>query len=127
MNIRKKAATQPASPLTAAEKRVLALVSMAKTNKEIARALGISPSTVKRHLENVLKKLRLKNRIEVAIYGLSVKGCPQGIASHCPLKTWHIEKEKSAGFEPMTDRQNQPVDVSWTMWPVGQSPNAIKE
>ena len=29
--------------LTAAEKRVLALVSAAKTNKEIAFALGISP------------------------------------------------------------------------------------
>jgi DNA-binding CsgD family transcriptional regulator len=84
--------------LTAAEKRVLALVSLAKTNKEIAGALGISPSTVKRHLENLLKKLHLKNRVEAAIYGLSVNGCPQEIASHCPLKTWHIEKEKTARF-----------------------------
>lgn len=98
MNIGKKAATRPATPLTAAEKRVLALVSLAKRNKEIARTLGISPSTVKRHLENVLKKLHLKNRVEAAIYGLSVNGCPQEIASHCPLKAWHIEKEKSARF-----------------------------
>jgi DNA-binding CsgD family transcriptional regulator len=84
------------STLTAAEKRILALVSLAKTNKEIARALGISPSTVKRHLENVLKKLHLKNRIEVAIYGLSVNGCPQEISHGCPLKTWHVEKAKAA-------------------------------
>jgi DNA-binding CsgD family transcriptional regulator len=96
MNIGKKAATRPATPLTAAEKRVLALVSLAKTNKEIARALGISPSTVKRHLENVLKKLHLKNRIELAIYGLSIAGCPQGSPSGCPLQAWHIEKAKTA-------------------------------
>jgi DNA-binding NarL/FixJ family response regulator len=96
MNTSNKATARAADRLTAAEKRVLALVSMAKTNKEIARALGISPSTVKRHLENVLKKLHFKNRIEAAIYGLSVNGCPQAIAVHCPLKAWHIEKEKTA-------------------------------
>jgi len=33
------------SRLTAAEKRVLSLVSLAKTNKEIATALGVSPAT----------------------------------------------------------------------------------
>ena len=45
------------SKLTAGEKRVLTLLSFAKTNKEIACALGISPATVKHHLENVLRKL----------------------------------------------------------------------
>ena len=73
--------------LTAAEKRVLALVSGAKTNKEIALALGISPATVKRHLENVLKKLELKNRVEAAIYGLIANGCPSS-SSPCPLALW---------------------------------------
>ena len=96
MNIGKKPTTHPATPLTAAEKRILALVSLAKTNKEIARALGISPSTVKRHLENVLKKLHLKNRIELAIYALSIAGCPHGITSDCPLQAWQMEKAKSA-------------------------------
>jgi len=37
--------------VTAAELRVLSLVSRAKTNKEIAAVLGISPATVKRHLK----------------------------------------------------------------------------
>lgn len=77
--------------LTAAEKRVLALVSAAKTNKEIALALCISPATVKRHLENVLRKLALKNRVEAAIYGLIANGCPSG-SSACPLALWRKEK-----------------------------------
>lgn len=83
--------TLPMNKLTAAEKRVLALVSAAKTNKEIALALCISPATVKRHLENVLRKLALRNRVEAAIYGLIANGCPSG-SSACPLALWRKEK-----------------------------------
>jgi DNA-binding NarL/FixJ family response regulator len=82
--------------LTAAEKRVLALVSAAKTNKEIALALCISPATVKRHLENVLRKLALRNRVEAAIYGLIANGCPSGSSSACPLKLWRKAKDDAA-------------------------------
>ena len=72
--------------LTAAEKRVIALVSRAKTNKEIAAALEISTFTVKRHLENILRKLQLKNRVEAAIYALRSVGCPRGADPGCPLE-----------------------------------------
>jgi DNA-binding NarL/FixJ family response regulator len=79
----------PRCNLTAAETRVLNLVSRAKTNKEIAADLGISPATVKRHLENVLRKLHLKNRVEAAIYALMIAGCPRGLDHDCPLELWH--------------------------------------
>lgn len=62
--------------LTAQERKVLKLVVGAKTNKEIATALGISPSTVKRHLENLLSKLRLKNRVAAAVYAVRMGDCP---------------------------------------------------
>ena len=71
---------------TAAQKRVLNLVSQAKTNKEIAAALNLSPATVKRHLENILRKAHLKNRVEAAIYGLALKGCPRASRRTCILK-----------------------------------------
>jgi DNA-binding CsgD family transcriptional regulator len=79
----------PRCNLTAAERRVLKLVSQAKTNKEIAADLGISPATVKRHLENVLRKLHLRNRVEAAIYALLITGCPRGLDRQCPLELWH--------------------------------------
>ncbi len=79
--------------LTAAQKRVIALVSLAKTNKEIAVALGISPATVKRHLENILKKLQLKNRVAAAIYELRSAGCPHGSDLACPLKIKNGQEE----------------------------------
>ena len=84
--------TTAMSKVTAAERRVLCLVSLAKTNKEIAVVLGISPATVKRHLENVLRKLELKNRVEAAIYGLIANGCPNGSSSACPLALWRKAK-----------------------------------
>ena len=64
---------------TAQEKKVLKLVVEAKANKEIAAALGISPSTVKRHLENLLSKLRLKNRVAAAVYAVRRGDCPSEI------------------------------------------------
>ena len=82
--------------LTAAEQRVIALVSLAKTNKEIAAVLGISPATAKRHLENILRKLQLKNRVAAAIYELRRAGCPHGSDVACPLKNWQ-EKTNFTG------------------------------
>src|SRR5262245_13380652 len=53
----------PKANLTITEHRVLAHVAQAKTNKDIADALGISPATVKRHIENIRKKLNVINRV----------------------------------------------------------------
>jgi len=84
--------------LTFAEKRVLSLVSFAMTNKEIASTLGISPATVKRHLENILKKLRLKNRVEAAIYGLMIDGCRGGRNPVCALEVWREERHDTGAI-----------------------------
>jgi DNA-binding CsgD family transcriptional regulator len=72
--------------LTAAERRVITQVTLAKTNKEIAVTLGISPATVKRHLEKILTKLKLRNRVEAAIYGVLINGCPLQSRSRCGLR-----------------------------------------
>ena len=74
-------------PLTFAEERVLHLVSQSKTNREIAQCLGISYATVKRHIENILRKLNVRNRVEAAIYALSLQRCPNGNGA-CPLEHW---------------------------------------
>ncbi len=74
--------------LTMREKKVLELVGAANTNKEIAAALGISPATVKRHIENILRKLCLKNRVEAALYAVGLSSCPLGVrGGDCPLES----------------------------------------
>lgn len=56
--------------LTAQERKVLACIAAGMTNKEIARRLCISLSTVKSHISSVFKKLGLTNRTEATIYAL---------------------------------------------------------
>lgn len=52
--------------LTARERQVLTLVTQGLRNKEIAAQLGISESTAKFHLKNILEKLHAESRTEVA-------------------------------------------------------------
>jgi DNA-binding NarL/FixJ family response regulator len=56
------------SHLSAQEQKVLALVSEGKTNREIARALGLSDKTVKNYLSHVFEKLHLSRRAEAAAF-----------------------------------------------------------
>jgi non-specific serine/threonine protein kinase len=63
--------TQPAAPLPAVsltprEIEVTALLARFATNREIAAQLVISQGTAKRHVENILVKLGLRSRTQVA-------------------------------------------------------------
>jgi two-component system, NarL family, nitrate/nitrite response regulator NarL len=52
--------------LTARELEVLRLMATGQSNKEIARALGLSPDTIKDHLENLYRKLEASDRVTAA-------------------------------------------------------------
>lgn len=59
---------QPVVPLTEREEEVLLAVARGRTNTEIAAELHISLSTVKTHLANLLMKIAVRNRVELAIW-----------------------------------------------------------
>ncbi len=44
--------------------RVLDQIAAGLSNKEIARALGLSPNTVKTHVSNIFAKLGVRRRTE---------------------------------------------------------------
>lgn len=52
--------------LTPREREVLELLAEGHTNREIARALWLSPGTVRKHLENVYEKLEVHTRTAAA-------------------------------------------------------------
>jgi DNA-binding NarL/FixJ family response regulator len=56
--------------LTRREEEILNLVARGLPNKEIADSLGIVEGTVKRHLQNILEKLHLRNRVELATFAV---------------------------------------------------------
>lgn len=54
--------------LSIREKEVLKLVVKGLSNPEIAKELSICESTVKAHVSSILRKLRVKNRIEAVVF-----------------------------------------------------------
>jgi DNA-binding NarL/FixJ family response regulator len=60
----------PADPLTPRELQVLKLVAEAHTNDQIAAVLRISRKTVERHRENLMGKLRMRDRVELTRYAI---------------------------------------------------------
>ncbi len=67
------AAEQSADPLTPREAEVVALVARALTNREIAGELVLSERTVESHVRNILGKLGLHTRTEIATWSLRGK------------------------------------------------------
>lgn len=72
----------PTEPLSPTELEVLRLLATGATNREIARARGISEATVKKHLTNINAKLGTGNRTEAMLraleYGLVEVATPPG-------------------------------------------------
>jgi len=66
-------------PLTEREVEVLRLVARGLSNEEIAEILVVSKGTVGKHVSNLLGKLHLANRTQVALYALR-----KGLASLDP-------------------------------------------
>ncbi len=57
-------------PLTAREMEILQYITKGASNKEIARALGISRQTVKNHMSSILRKLAVNDRTQAAVLAL---------------------------------------------------------
>jgi two-component system, NarL family, nitrate/nitrite response regulator NarL len=56
--------------LTPREKEILLLIAEGITNKQIAEQLFIAENTVKNHTKNLLEKLKLENRVQLASYAI---------------------------------------------------------
>ena len=56
--------------LTQREKDILREVATGASNQEIARHLFISTGTVKMTLQNIMRKLNVRNRVEAAVYAV---------------------------------------------------------
>ncbi len=92
--------------LTARELTIVTLVSIGRSNPEIASRLGVSQGTVKRHLSNVMLKWDATTRTEVAVQavlrglvGSSDRRTVQSEAGVCPLCG------QAVALEPLAERR----------------------
>ena len=56
--------------LTPREHEVVRALAGGASNKEIARTLDVAESTVKNHIQNILKKFNLASRVQIAVYAV---------------------------------------------------------
>ena len=64
------AATGPEEPLSPREQEVLKLIAEAHTNKQIAEILHLAEKTVESHRANLLRKLGMRDRVELVRYAI---------------------------------------------------------
>lgn len=57
--------------LTSREKQILALIARGDSNKLIGRELEIAETTVKIHVQHILRKLNLTSRVQIAVFAVS--------------------------------------------------------
>ena len=60
--------------MTKREKQVIELIADGLTNKEIAQKLNLSTYTIKSHVHNILEKLALHTRVQIAKYAHTTEG-----------------------------------------------------
>jgi DNA-binding NarL/FixJ family response regulator len=63
-------ATGPEEPLSPREQEVLKLIAEAHTNKSIAETLHLAEKTVESHRANILRKLGMRDRVELVRYAV---------------------------------------------------------
>jgi DNA-binding NarL/FixJ family response regulator len=62
--------TGPREPLSPREQEVLKLIAEAHTNRDIGEILGLSAKTVETHRGNLLRKLGMRDRVELVRYAI---------------------------------------------------------
>jgi DNA-binding NarL/FixJ family response regulator len=60
----------PSEPLTLREREVLKLIAEAYTNKAIGATLHLSEKTVESHRANLMRKLEMRDRVELVRYAI---------------------------------------------------------
>lgn len=69
-----------ADRLTPREREIMSWLARGASNKEMARSLDLAESTVKIHVQNILKKLGLSSRVQAAVYAVE-----HGLAGDDPV------------------------------------------
>lgn len=64
--------------LSPREREILVHLARGASNKEIARALAVAESTVKIHVQHILRKLNLASRVQAAVWAIENGIAPKG-------------------------------------------------
>lgn len=63
-------AEEDGEKLSPREREIITHLARGASNKEMARTLNVAESTIKIHVQNILKKLHLTSRVQAAVYAV---------------------------------------------------------
>jgi len=66
-NVKAREVANPFAGFTKQEERTLRLLAAGMSNREIGQKLGVAEKTIKFHVTGILKKLKVRNRVEAAL------------------------------------------------------------
>jgi LuxR family maltose regulon positive regulatory protein len=69
---KKQAPGRPREELSAREISIVEFIARGRSNKEIARELGVAPETVKTHLKRIFQKLSAESRAQAVVRAQSL-------------------------------------------------------
>src|SRR6478609_756405 len=99
-----------APQLSPREKSILRCLVEGDSNKGIARKIDIAEATVKVHVKAILRKIRVQNRTQAAIWGMNNGSLTQPANSNSP-----------ASMKELTKRLANPVEVISEIKQIGAS------
>jgi DNA-binding NarL/FixJ family response regulator len=109
------AAGQPspsAEAVTSRELAVVRAIQQGKSNKVMAYDLNMCESTVKVHIRNIMKKLKAKNRTDVAIKARTVLSLTPSVGAHLEFSAPNnlgLLKSSDKNDNPATGVLTEPV------------------
>ena len=78
---KKPSVTRTRDELTSRERSIVEFIARGRSNKEIARELGVAPETIKTHLKRIFQKLSAESRAQAVVraqsLGMLKTGAPQ--------------------------------------------------
>jgi DNA-binding NarL/FixJ family response regulator len=101
----------PTPQLSPREKLILRCLIEGDSNKSIARKMDIAEATVKVHVKAILRKVRVHNRTQAAIWGMN-NGCHSGTMSAIapPLSPGMVKRLPSAiGRSSQIEQISEPI------------------
>jgi DNA-binding CsgD family transcriptional regulator len=93
------------SPLTQLESEIVGLTAQGFKNKELAEAMFISEQTLRDHLHNILDKLGLADRLELALWEATLGRSPSAYAGAERRKRRRFEIDQEVRYTVLGEHQ----------------------